>query len=300
MTIAAGFICSDGVLLASDTLYSNTGMGLKYGPKFWVLDHGDVLVVFGGAGMEAAMLRTRDEIDRKLKAGMSLIRVVDLIDDSLKKVHGKLPNQLEFRTAALVVVRAEGRTVLYENAGASDMLSPIQQACQCVGYGQSLGWYFASSLFGAGMSLKWAKRVAAHLVKNCKDYSESCGGQTHLIEVPNHGAATRIEDQTVIADYEQYFAEIESATRIVVPDGIVSEHTLEQRVIRMNEVIRNLRTSQFIVIPAIASTASLQGRAPTMAIGTTRSASDPALGPTAPPSQADPTDDPSGQPPSRE
>ena len=69
MTIAAGFVCSDGILLASDTLYSGTGQGNKYGRKSWVLDRGDVLVCFGGAGTEGGLLRTRDEIDRKLKRG---------------------------------------------------------------------------------------------------------------------------------------------------------------------------------------------------------------------------------------
>ena len=59
--IAAGFICTDGVLLASDTLYSNTGMGQKFGPKFWIINHGDLCVAFGGAGTEAGLLRARDE-----------------------------------------------------------------------------------------------------------------------------------------------------------------------------------------------------------------------------------------------
>ena len=98
------------------------------------------------------------------------------------------------------------------------------------------------------MSLAWAKKIAARLIKNCKDYSEACGGDTHLVEIPNAGPATRIDDQVVIAEHEKYLDEIDSATRIVLPDGIVSDHTLEQRVRHITEVIRNVREAQFAAL----------------------------------------------------
>lgn len=229
MTIAAGFVCSDGVLLASDTLYSNTGMGLKYGRKFWILDHGDVLVAFGGSGMEAALLRTRDEIDRKLNPGMSRIKVVDTIDTALKKVHDKLPDHPDWKTYGLVVVRVGDVSVLYENAGGSNMLSPVQHKCQCVGYGRSLGWYFASTLFAEGASIKTARIVAAHLIKNVKEYSASCGGDTHLFEVPNIDSPREITNQDEIEKLELHLAPLVDAIKMMVPDGVTNQETIELR-----------------------------------------------------------------------
>lgn len=262
MTIAAGFVCTDGVLLASDTLYSATGMGNKYGPKFWILEHGDVLVAFGGAGAEAGLLRTRDEIDRKLQPGQSRIRVVDIIDGALKKVSGKLPDDLAWKTHALVVVRVGGQSVLYENSGGSNMLSPVQQVCQCVGYGQSLGWYFARSLFRAGMSLKWARIVAAHLIRNVKDYVEDCDGDTHLIEVPHVGNASVVADQAIVADIEAYLGPISQAINAVLPDGTANDETLFARLTMVTEAINKALRSH--VIQPRAGELSLQSGSTTV------------------------------------
>jgi len=236
MTIAAGFVCSDGILLASDTLYSQTGMGKKYGPKFWILDHGDVCVVFGGAGTASGLLRTRDEINRKLKPGLSRIRVMDTIDGALAKVHSKVPS-VEFKTDALVAVRTnDAPDCLYENF-ATEMWSRIEEPCECVGDGQSLGWYFLSALFRADVPLRWAKVVAAHAIKQCKDYSEFCGGDTHFIELPTGGSPRFIDDQSEIADYEQHLAKIDRAMRVVLPDGRANDDTLIDRVERITEAI---------------------------------------------------------------
>ena len=103
------------------------------------------------------------------------------------------------------------------------MLSPVQQMCQCVGYGQSLGWYFAASLLRSGMSLKWARIVAAHLTKNVKTYVEGCDGDTHLIEVPHAWAARVVTDQVEVAAIEEYLGPISLAINAVLPDPSVNE-----------------------------------------------------------------------------
>jgi hypothetical protein len=239
MTIAAGFKCSDGVLLASDTLYSNTGTGLRYGPKLWILDHGDVLVVFGGAGPEARLLRLRDEIDRKLKSGMSRIKVVDTVDMALQKVAAKLPRNPFMDMQALVAIRIQHDIVLYETQAGIDMLNPIGDICQCVGFGQGLGWYFARSLFRTGMEMKWAKIVAAYLIKQCKDYSESCGGETHIIEVPHSGPVVRTDDQQQIGLLEHHLAVVGEALGVVLPtdDPRASDVTIDARLRALSTAI---------------------------------------------------------------
>lgn len=197
--------------------------------------------------MEAGLRRTRDEIERKLKPGLSRIRVVDIVDAALKKVHSKLPPDPEYKTSALVVIRtSDGVNTLYENSGGLDVLSTVDHPCQCVGYASSLGWYFASSLFRLGMSLKWAKIVAAHIIKKCKNHSEYCGGETHLIEIPTTGNVTFIEDQSQIDIYEHYFAELDSAMRLVLPDGRADDVAAKQRLEVLNEVIKREREGLFL------------------------------------------------------
>ena len=48
MTIAAGFLCSDGFVLAADTLHS--GINKRYAAKIWKAERGDVLVAVAGSG----------------------------------------------------------------------------------------------------------------------------------------------------------------------------------------------------------------------------------------------------------
>jgi len=241
MTIAAGFVCTDGILLASDTLYSGTGMGRKYGSMFWALEHEDVLVVFGGAGTEGGLLRTRDEINRKLRPGMSRIKVVDIIDKALLKVAEKLPKDPNWQTEALVAIRTHDLPLeLYENASQSNMLSPVQHRCQCVGYAKSLGWYFASSIFRTDAPLGWAEIVAARVVRNVKEYSEYCEGDTHLVRVPTSGAAEFITDKTCIQPLEDHLAGIDGAMLMLMPgaDPNASELSRSARLKELNEAIK--------------------------------------------------------------
>jgi 20S proteasome alpha/beta subunit len=240
MTIAAGFVCTDGILLASDTLYSSEAR--RYGRKLWILDHGDVLVVFGGAGLGAGLRRTRDEIERKLKPGLSRAHIVDIIDTAITKVHAKLSLVPESKISVLVVIRTGDESILYENAEL-DMLSTVDHSYQCVGSGDGLGRYFASSLFRPGMSIRWAKIVAAHMIKKCKDHVAYCGGDTHLVEIPSLGAATFVDDQAQIQTYEQHLAEIDDAMRIVLPDNRANDDTLEYRLGTLNEAIRKARNT---------------------------------------------------------
>jgi len=109
MTIAAGFVCSDGVLLASDTLYSGTAR-LQYGPKFWRIDWGEVVLVFGGAGPVAALRRARDEIKQRAHATQDLTDVIRGVEDSIQVVQSILnpTNAWEDKLHALVGVRANG------------------------------------------------------------------------------------------------------------------------------------------------------------------------------------------------
>jgi hypothetical protein len=164
MTIAAGFVCSDGVLLASDTQY--TGVEIRHGRKFWTLSVGDALVIVGGAGTEAALKRIREEAEDRLKPGMSKLQIVGAVEASLALVDQLLQLPDDQKTELLVAIRIDNRTLLYENQGRGLGLSLVDYDSQCVGIGFSLGLYFVRSLFRPSMSIRWAKIIAAHLIKN--------------------------------------------------------------------------------------------------------------------------------------
>jgi hypothetical protein len=246
MTIAAGFVCTDGLLFASDTLYS--GEENRYGEKFWqVLLERDVCVVFGGAGTEAGLKRTRDELQERLPhltTPITRSAIVDAIEDVLLYVEKKLAPAEHERTVALVGIRIGTETRLFENQGGKAMLSPIDYNSQCVGAGHSLGLYFARSLFTEPMPIAWAKVVAAHLVKNVKQFSSGwCGGETYLFGLPAVGHPWHEEEQQAIRKLEVYLEAVENAYRLVLPGvDTPDERTLTMRLKKLRREIKKIRS----------------------------------------------------------
>jgi hypothetical protein len=54
------------------------------------------------------------------------------------------------------------------------------------------------------MPLRWAKVVAAQLIKQCKRHSGACGGETHILQLPRVGPVMFTDDQAEIALLEAH------------------------------------------------------------------------------------------------
>ena len=67
-----------------------------------------------------------------------------------------------------------------------------------------------------------------------------------FVEILPTGPARVIDDQDQIREYEQHLTELDSAMQVVLPDGIVSDLTLEERLRALNEVIRRERLAQYV------------------------------------------------------
>jgi hypothetical protein len=242
MTIAAGFVCSDGLLFASDTLYS--GLENRDGQKFWLIEGWgeEARLIFGGAGTEAGLKRTRDEIERRARPTADRFDVIGAVEESLALVEEKMrPSDFE-RTSALVGIRVADRYWLYENQGGKSLLSPIDYNSQCVGAGSSLGLYFVRSLFRDNMAIRWAKIIAAHLIKQVKIYNDGyCGGATQLLALPQVGEPEWITKKEDIRDLEAYLSRIDSALQIVFPDKSTNEEAVQARIELINDVVEHLK-----------------------------------------------------------
>ena len=268
MTIAVGFRCTDGILLASDTLYSGTVQN-DNGPKFWVLRDDDPLVVFGGAGTVGALTRARDEIQRALRKGSSFQRTLDAIDHVLEKIHKKFPPKTEApHVQALVVIRAEDRNALYQNIYGETSLSPVDLPTTCLGV-DTLGNYFTALLYRSEMPIKWARVVAAYLVKNCKTYASGyCGGETHLIEVPNTGSPVRTTDRKTIEALEAHLGQFDDAMHALLPgtDPNASDISIGHRWTVLKTAIEKARGLAVATISPYSGAMALTGYPTTVSI----------------------------------
>jgi hypothetical protein len=228
MTIAAGFVCHEGVLLASDTLYA--GQNKRYGRKLWPIPIGnDGCVGFGGAGTQAGLERVRYEVESNVSPGMSEPEVIEVIQAALRLVIEEMQPKPEELTQGLFAIGLGTKCSLWENQGGSAMLNPIGHPAQCVGWAVSLGHYFLDFLYREPMPIKWARIVASHLVKQARTYSEYCGGDTNFLEVMRDGSFTFVTSQDDINQYEQHLGQLDAAMRAVLPDGRVNDDTLDLR-----------------------------------------------------------------------
>ena len=78
MTIAAGFVCNEGVLLASDTLY--TGINKRHGQKMWSFSTGVLTSRSRPQADKATSNRLRRELEITLKDGISLEEAIEIVD----------------------------------------------------------------------------------------------------------------------------------------------------------------------------------------------------------------------------
>lgn len=246
MTIAAGFICHEGVLLASDTLYA--GINKRYGRKLWTVKAGNNLVCFGGAGLQGGLERTQDEIAQRLLPGMDRATVIAMLEDVLQHVLDVQQPADGEQTSGLFAIRIGTACQLFENTDGKTMLSPIGHAGQCVGWATALGQYFLDQLYQQPMPMKWARIVAAHLIRQAKQYSEYCGGDTHVLEIRADGSERMVTDQVEIQRDEQYLGQLDEAMRLVLPTGRVQdEMTLDFRLETVVDAIK--KAAGLFVVP---------------------------------------------------
>lgn len=206
MTIAAGFVHRDGVLLASDTLHEGYGYRI-YESKIRHFNCPAGMVAFTYAGNAKAAIATI----QKCKNEMRRFSQKDILAE-VERIHAReytakilsLPTQSSdwnLHYQLLVAVRPLGGAAeLYE----TDQLnfSPVT-TYQCLGAGTSLARYLIKPTFVVGMPEDGVLRLAAYALAAAKDNAEGCGGSSLFLSLRNNGtlgelysepAAQHIED----------------------------------------------------------------------------------------------------------
>jgi 20S proteasome alpha/beta subunit len=197
VTIAAGFVCSDGVVLCADTLLSANYR--QQGPKVWSWRGGRrVAVAVTGAGPYVLLKLAKEAIFRHLDATKGkgippgyiqheiIERVIARIHDDHVDKATDWDRANGYGLSLLVAVRECSKATLYETdrRACSEVL-----AFACVGSGAPVGNYVASTTFSPTLSSAWAEISAAYVIQQSKAYGDDCGGDTNIIVVPNDGTA---------------------------------------------------------------------------------------------------------------
>ena len=186
MTIAIGFACSDGIVLATDTQYTTqyVGLGIKReGPKLFVAaERSDLTVIIAAAGsvpfMKMAVGKLKDAFD--LLISPSEREVQQTVEDVLLlffKAHiYPVPNNRP-QFSLLIGARIGTNTYrLWETESTS--VVPVASYA-CIGAGETISQY-ALKLVHGGSEVADTMFTAAFAVKAAKDHVNGCGGPTKL------------------------------------------------------------------------------------------------------------------------
>ncbi len=181
MTIAAGFLCRDGIVLCADTEQQAWAMKL-HGSKMGDFEcaTGDK-VCYAYAGNTAFALSAVQKCEKRLQSTEItnvFAEIESILDREYRRNVLKHPDHatdgnLPYHLLLAIWKRDEKKAKLYVTAQTS-----IHQSTnyECIGIGDSLGHYLIRPMFNLGMKDREAMNMAAYALAMVKDYVPGCGG----------------------------------------------------------------------------------------------------------------------------
>lgn len=217
MTIGVGFLCHDGIVLATDTQYT-AGLLKTEGPKlFTVIERSDAVVIAAGAGsvpfMKMAITAIGDKIKLLPVGSVSSTNVVDmvravLLDTYARHVYPVPGEQPIFSFLVGLWTNNDGLTLLETCLTSVNTVDSFG----FVGVGVYVAEYALGLMHRGGVGVEEAKFLAVHSIKAAKDYVADCGKSTRMQVLSLDGKLTRISPPE-IKDTEEYCEDLSNALR---------------------------------------------------------------------------------------
>jgi 20S proteasome alpha/beta subunit len=222
MTIAAGFVTEDGVVLCTDSQYSG---GIKRnGKKIFPMQLNGSAVAFALAGNEAfakraieecfACLDMRENSDRQHSIG----GIKDVLEAALKDFHERFvftrpSEERETVRFSLLVAVASLKEKPVVFCSHETVLIPID-GHECLGAGYFVGHHIIEIGYRSKMSLDDAVALAIHVVTMAKEYVDGVGGPTQILWIkdgivsPFHPLNAAVYTEPLILNHERESAEL--------------------------------------------------------------------------------------------
>jgi hypothetical protein len=210
MTIAAGFVCADGMLLCADRQF--TGQVKLPGTKLWDHRDGDLRILTASAG-DAALMRLAEEgITDGVNSQTSLIDAREGIEAVLERLHidyidKRIAIDPSYGVDLIVAIRTiDGFELLEHQAWA---VVPVERTrgFACIGSGSILGTYVADQLFHPGQTAAGTAVVATHVLQIAKRYDPWCGFGSDIRALAGTGDSIDMS-VTSVAQIEGFFDEV--------------------------------------------------------------------------------------------
>lgn len=186
VTIAVGFRCVDGIVIASDTQYTR-GPFKTEGPKIFTVKppaRQDLALLIAGAGHVAFMKRAIEQMESALSSCSANLGVNDvkvIIEDELLTFFTKhvypIPSYEGYGFELLIAVwtKQDGFGLFKTTATTISAVATRE----VIGCGFDVVEYVLNLLYLSPITVEDATFVAVTCVKAAKDYVDYCGGKTN-------------------------------------------------------------------------------------------------------------------------
>ncbi len=193
MTIAAGFRCSDGIVLCADSEYTEGGLLKFTGSKFSVLNGFDCNLVTVFSGDQDFATMGSDEIQAGvLKSGMTAEDVLPIIKSVIERLHKK--HMYQHPRAGY----AEGPEVyfligLWTKKDGFELWTTSRTTVtrvpqwHTIGAGHYLAAYLGKTLLMDPVNVSEAALLGSYLLTQAKEHVPGCGGNTTIVTLTKEG-----------------------------------------------------------------------------------------------------------------
>jgi 20S proteasome alpha/beta subunit len=244
MTIAAGFVYRNGVLLCADTEMTGFDMTL-HASKMMQFDYPDGKIAAAYAGGGTFATSALQKLKRKLQqvqAGDTLREIEKVLDHEYRRLVLSHPDHTTDGSLGyellLAICPKQQPAALYVTHQTA-----IRQefAYDCIGSGEALAHYLIRPSFGMGMDERRITSLAAFTLAGVKDYVPGCGGLSEFVFIRNDGimgqffskASIGITPRTSTEWLEAHAKEYELISRqllFALPNPDISDDDFEKNV----------------------------------------------------------------------
>jgi hypothetical protein len=273
MTIAAGFYCTDGLVLCSDTQETITGYAKVNTQKMTQIETPLYNTVFTGSGDSGLIDMTVQLMDQALalKKPSAAWQIEDVLRESLVDTFNRYiapwsQFSAEERPATpdlLIGLQFLSGALLYRASGTT--LRRVHES-QCVGTGIVLGNSLIAQLFNPSMGIGQGWLVALYVLHQAKTWVDGCGGNTDILLLSSRDKLITRIPTTDVKDFENHFDQFNSYVRPIfvaaadrnVPHDKFEElmkqfrlnmHTLRGKFMEYEEFLRRLCEIQGVPYP---------------------------------------------------
>lgn len=246
MTVAAGFVCSDGIVLAADSEYTYNYS--KYeGEKLFQFgtDHWAIGIAIAGTMPLAKMFIS--DLNRELRKILDLQGLHEKIIERavyFKERYIRLETE-EIRQLLLLIaiqMKSSDENLLLSVNG--DVVDPVERS-HFIGVGDELARATSSWLFDPSMPRHIVSQLAMHVINWTSEHTKNCGQSLYAMVVPKPWKVQRVFIFGVKGEFFWGLNELLRPILMGCMDVLITDKDFDASLKKLEEKMRAVRACAF-------------------------------------------------------